>query len=203
MELNGLDSMEERLGHLQATHGGRALVGLVGAPGAGKSTLAALLAARLRRSCVVPMDGFHLSNAVLKALGRLDRKGAPDTFDAEGFKALLMRIGQRGPGDVYYPVFHREMEESIAAEGVVSSENDVVLVEGLYLLHWGLKDLFTEVWFIDVDNDVRVERLIERRLHLGYGRNDAEAWARGSDARNADVVNATRAQADRTVRFDK
>ncbi|MGG7507715.1 nucleoside/nucleotide kinase family protein [Plantibacter sp. YIM 135249] len=78
---------------------GRVIVGIVGAPGSGKSTLAELLVAALRESigsddavALVPMDGFHYAQVQLDALGRSARKGAPDTFDAAGFTALLQRI---------------------------------------------------------------------------------------------------------------
>jgi pantothenate kinase len=115
----------------------RALVGIVGKPGAGKSTLSAYLLEELKSSevTVVPMDGYHLSNAVLQELGRADRKGAPDTFDVAGFASLLQRIRVEKSVDIYYPVFDRSIEESIAAQGVVTQETKIVIVEGNYLLH--------------------------------------------------------------------
>src|SRR5947207_15332686 len=93
--------------------GGRRLLGLAGAPGSGKSTLAAALAAALaERAIVVPMDGFHLANAELARLGRAGRKGAPDTFDAAGYVALLRRLrSQPAHEPVYAPAFRREIEE--------------------------------------------------------------------------------------------
>ena len=90
----------------------RTLVGIVGKPGAGKSTLSAYLLQELKSSevTVVPMDGYHLSNAVLHELGRADRKGAPDTFDVAGFASLLQRILTEKAVDIYYPVFDRSIE---------------------------------------------------------------------------------------------
>ena len=137
----------------------RALVGIVGKPGAGKSTLSAYLLQELESSevTVVPMDGYHLSNAVLQELGRADRKGAPDTFDVAGFASLLQRIRFEKTFDIYYPVFDRAIEESIAAQGVVTQKTKVVIIEGNYLLHdsggWEvIADLLDEIWFIDVDD---------------------------------------------------
>ena len=118
----------------------RALLGITGAPGAGKSTVSEWLVARLNEragapvAAYVPMDGFHLSNLVLDALGLRDRKGAPQTFDAAGFAALLGRLREAGDAPVYAPRFHREIEESIAAEIAVGPEIRLVVVEGNYLL---------------------------------------------------------------------
>src|SRR5262245_1678528 len=95
--------------------GARRLLGVCGAPGAGKSTLAGALATALgRRAVVAPMDGFHLAQAELDRLGRADRKGAPDTFDAAGYVALLRRLRTATEPVVYAPRFHREIEEPIA-----------------------------------------------------------------------------------------
>src|ERR1700756_3399865 len=96
--------------------GGRTLLGLVGPPGAGKSTLAAALQAEFADvSQVVPMDGFHLANVELERLGRRGRKGAPDTFDSAGYVALLRRLlAQPDDEIVYAPEFRREIEEPIA-----------------------------------------------------------------------------------------
>ena len=61
----------------------RTLEGIIGPPGAGKSTLSLRLQALYpEASQIVPMDGYHLANAELARLGRAARKGAPDTFDS-------------------------------------------------------------------------------------------------------------------------
>jgi pantothenate kinase len=187
----------------------RFLIGIVGKPGAGKSTLSAYLLEELHSSevTVVPMDGYHLSNAVLQELGRADRKGAPDTFDVAGFASLLQRIRREKSVDVYYPVFDRSIEESIAAQGVVTTETKVVIVEGNYLLHdsggWeAISELLDELWFIDVDDEKRLERLIAR--HIAYGKSpaDAQSWSRGSDEVNARTIATGRSRAHAVIALD-
>src|SRR5213083_3243260 len=111
--------------------GQRKLLGLVGPPGGGKSTLAqALLAALPGRAVVVPMDGFHLANAELARLGRADRKGAPDTFDSAGYVALLRRLRDPAEDVVYAPEFRREVEEPFAGAIAVPAEVPLVVTEG-------------------------------------------------------------------------
>ena len=145
-----------RLETLRA-RGTRCLLGLTGVPGAGKSTLAARLAAHAGASAIaVPMDGFHLANAELARLGRRERKGAPDTFDAAGYVALLRRLRDPVVGEVVYaPAFHREIEEAIAGEIAVPADVPLVITEGNYLLLNGpwaaVRPLLDEVWFVEGD----------------------------------------------------
>lgn len=120
--------------------GGRKILGIVAAPGAGKSTLALQLATALGdKAQVVPMDGFHLSNTALAVLGRLDRKGAPDTFDAEGYAQLLMRLRSQTPGQtleqtIYAPEYVRGIEEGIAGSLAINAHTPLIITEGNYLL---------------------------------------------------------------------
>jgi len=201
-----LDSLDAAVEHARSLMGrGRRILGLVGRPGSGKSTVAKLLTARLgEKARVVPMDGYHFSNLVLRGLGRAMRKGAVDTFDALGYTMLLKRIRTETHSVIYYPVFHREIEESIAAEGVVSPDVELVITEGNYLLHprdhgGGVRELLDESWYVDVDDAVRIERLIQRRLGYGNTRQEAVAWATGSDGVNAEVIGKTRPFADVVV----
>ena len=178
--------------------GGRRLLGITGAPAAGKSSLAAALVIALTPDAIlVPMDGFHLAATELRRLGRLERKGAPDTFDRDGYVALLRRLRDRDDEVVYAPEFHREIEEPIAGAIAVPRDTPLVITEGNYLLHWtAARELLNEVWFVELDEATRLERLIVR--HMAYGRSRVEAAARahGSDQRNAELITATRELAD-------
>ena len=185
------------------------LIGIVGKPGAGKSTLSQYISESINspQLAVLPMDGFHLSNAVLAELHRADRKGAPDTFDVAGFIALLTRIRNERDSHIYYPIFDRSIEESIAAQGVISSETKVVIVEGNYLLHqvdgWQhIAKILHETWYIDIDDELRIERLIARHIAYGKSESAAEQWARGSDERNAELIALGAERADYVIRLD-
>ena len=189
-----------------ADAGPRQLLGIAGAPGAGKSTLAAALVAALGPvAALVPMDGFHLAEAELHRLGRHARKGALDTFDGAGFVALLRRLRAPDAETVYAPQFRRELEEPIAGAIPVPSSVRLVVTEGNYLLlphpPWdAVPGLLDEAWFLDLDADVRLRRLTDR--HVAYGRDpvDAARRARGTDEVNAALVTATASRADLVVR---
>lgn len=188
----------------------RAVLGITGPPGAGKSTLGELVAEGLGRprAELLPLDGYHLSNAVLDALGRRDRKGAPDTFDAAGYVALLRRLrADRTPeGAVYAPRFHREAEESVAAEIAVGPDTELVVTEGNYLLldegPWAdVRPLLDEVWYVEPDEELRLGRLVDRHVAYGKSPRAAHDWAHGTDQANAVRIARTRDRADLVVRL--
>ncbi|MFG7940894.1 MULTISPECIES: nucleoside/nucleotide kinase family protein [Streptomyces] len=186
---------------------GRALLGLTGPPGAGKSTLGAALVQELGPgAALLPMDGFHLANSVLAALGRADRKGAPDTFDGAGYADLLRRLREAaGTETVYAPRFHREFEESYAAELAIGPDVRLVVTEGNYLLlpeePWvRVPPLLDEVWYLDPDEELRLSRLVARHISFGRAPEQAHAWAHGTDQANAVRIAATRPAADLVVR---
>ena len=185
--------------------GGRRLLGIAGSPGAGKSTLSAAVAAALReRAVVVPMDGFHLAQSELERIGRADRKGAPDTFDADGFVALLHRL-RAGVGTVYAPEYRRDLRNPVAGAIAVAPGVPLVVVEGNYLLleSFGfgpVADLLDETWFVAPDDAVRRERLVARHMAFGKSADAAHAWSHGPDERNAELVAGTAGRADLVVR---
>jgi pantothenate kinase len=173
----------------------RTIIGIIGKPGGGKSTLSKYLLKGMDPTLVsvVPMDGFHLSNKVLKELGRSDRKGAQDTFDVKGFTTLIQRIKMDSAEPIYYPIFDRSIEESIAAQGVVHPSTRVVIVEGNYLMHdrdgWQeISPLLDQSWYAFLDEDVRISRLISRHIAFGKDPESAKAWAKGSDQVNAELI---------------
>ena len=205
MEAMHLPVLAECIGRVEAllADGGRKLLGLTGPPGGGKSTLAqALLEALPGRAIVVPMDGFHLANAELARLGRADRKGAPDTFDSAGYVALLQRLKAQRTGEVVYaPEFHRDIEEAVAGAIAVPSQVPLIITEGNYLLlddgPWrDVRPLLDEVWYVDVDDALRRERLVQRHMRFGRSLEAARDWVASTDEPNARRIALTRERAD-------
>jgi pantothenate kinase len=185
----------------------RTIIGIVGKPGGGKSTLSKYLLKGCDETLVsvLPMDGFHLSTKVLKSLGRSDRKGAPDTFDVKGFAEILNRVARDLENPIYYPIFDRSIEESIAAQGVVLPSTRVVIVEGNYLMHdrdgWQeISPLLNQSWYAYLDEDIRISRLISRHIAFGKDPESAKAWAKGSDQANADLIEVSVARCDFLIR---
>lgn len=170
--------------------------------------MAALLVGRLVQegleAVLVPMDGFHLAQLELERLGRAARKGAPDTFDGAGFVALLARLRLGGEATIYAPTFRRDLEEPIAGAIAVPPGARLVVTEGNYLLDqappWdGVRPLVDEIWYVELDENVRIARLIAR--HVAHGRSEPEArrWVKTVDQANAVRVEGTRARADLVV----
>lgn len=175
----------------RATGPDRFLVALAGPPASGKSSLSAQLAARLPGARVVPMDGFHLDDAVLNVRGLRSRKGSPETFDAAGFVHLIRRL--RTEEEVAIPIFDRDMELSRAAADVVTRDDRILIVEGNYLLlnqaPWtDLAPLWDLTLWFDIPEAELVRRLHTRWAHHGKTPEAAEAWIAGNDLPNIRTV---------------
>ncbi|MGH3386924.1 MAG: nucleoside/nucleotide kinase family protein [Nocardioidaceae bacterium] len=186
--------------------GRRAILGVTGPPGAGKTSLVeALLGEQPAGSAAhVPMDGFHLADVELARLGRLSRKGAPDTFDAWGYAALLRRLHDDGLETVYAPGFERILEQPVAGIIPVPPQARLIVTEGNYLLldepGWRqVRAELDEVWYVDLPDPERTARLVLRHEQFGKSAVAARAWVERVDAPNAALVAATRDRADLVV----
>lgn len=188
-----------------------AVIGVVGAPGSGKTTLVEALVAHMRGMGAavahVPMDGFHLADSALARLGLLQLKGRIDTFDAWGYVATLRRIVHAGEPIVYCPEFDRTFEQPVAGALPVPRGTRLVLTEGNYLLDqtdpWPLlREIVSEFWFCSVDSDLRRERLVQRHIQFGKSPEQARAWVDEVDEPNAGRVESAMRSADLVVNTD-
>lgn len=199
------EDLVARVLNLYATKFGRVILGITGAPGAGKTTMATNLRTELEKTGIsavnVPMDGFHLADEALQRLHRLDRKGAIDTFDAAGYVALLKRIRAGEPDVIYAPNFERTLEQPIAGSIAIMPDTQVVITEGNYLTSpmspWNqIPDLVDEIWHCRVDPELRHERLIERHIAFGKDPEAARRWVLTVDEVNATQVESWSHRAD-------
>jgi pantothenate kinase len=185
----------------------RYLVGIVGPPGAGKSTLAQAVSSRINEqigtaeSIVVPMDGFHLPNAVVRPQGLHALKGIPQTFDAAAFVTCLRQFRTVPRQTVYCPAFDRTIDDPIENMINVTALQRIIITEGNYLLldyaPWNeIPPLLDESWYLKVDPDLMHERLIERHMAGGRSHAESEAKIRSTDQPNADLIESTKPRAN-------
>ena len=190
----------------------RRIVAIAGSPGSGKSTAAESLKARLnaRRpgvADILPMDGYHFDDAVLNARGDRPRKGAPHTFDLDGFRAKLERLRLDTGRDVAVPVFDRSIEIARAGGRIVEATTRIILAEGNYLLldapGWrDLAPLFDLTVMIEAREELLIERLTERWLGFGYEPEALIEKLEGNDLPNMRLVLQNSRPADVALRSD-
>ena len=212
-----LDDLLTRVRLLGASQRTPVVIGVVGAPGAGKTTLVENLVSELNNDVAdperqeyahVPMDGFHLSDQELTRLGLLSRKGAPETFDVHGYAAMLHRLRTRRESVVYAPGFERTIEQPIAGVIPVYPSATTILTEGNYLLldrpEWReVRKQCNEIWYCEQDNDLRIQRLIQRHIQFGKSPAEAEDWVHTVDEKNARLIQSTRANADLVITLEE
>ena len=187
----------------------RVMIGICGAPGAGKSTLAAAIATELGPDIVtvVPFDGFHLATSVIAGTPLQSRRGAVDTFDTGSYRALVRRLRVRDEDVVFAPSFDRRIEESIASSIAIPRRIPLILTEGNYLLAdepnlRATRAMLDAVWYLDTPPEVRLPQLVARHVAFGKPRMEAAAWAAGTDQRNAEMVERTRSLADLIITME-
>jgi len=197
---DAVTAIEDLVARLESLEGSR-IVAIIGPPGSGKSTLASEISRMLSRPHqIVPMDGFHYPQEILRQLGRRERMGAPDTFDATGLATLLTRVVARDE-TVLFPDFDRTIEEPVPDAIEVTPEHELVILEGNYLLldqhDWPQVGAFVEVAiYIDIPDEIRMERLIDRHIRFGKDPEHARAWVESVDVPNARTIEATAHRAD-------
>ncbi|GHB70923.1 pantothenate kinase [Streptomyces umbrinus] len=183
----------------------RAVLGLAGPPGAGKSTLARALVAQIGEGAAyLPLDGFHLSNAQLERLGLTARKGSEPSFDVWGYVDLLRRVLDETGRDIYVPDYDRTLDEPVAARHVVPPAARLIVTEGNYLACDlpGWRDAFVfmeECWYVEAPGDVRQERLVERQLAGGRDEAQARDWVATNDDPNGELVEKSRDRCHRIL----
>jgi pantothenate kinase len=182
----------------------RVILGITGPPGAGKTAMAAAITSSFDGAVHLPMDGFHLADVELQRLGRIDRKGAIDTFDAHGYLAVLQRIRSQGTETVYAPAFDRAVEQPVAGSIPVVPDARLIVTEGNYLLDdeepWPrVRRILDEVWFVGCAPEERRRRLVARHIEFGKSPQQAQAWVRDVDDRNAERIEDVRHKADFVV----
>lgn len=179
----------------------RFILGIVGVPGVGKSTVSHLLQQAINDSIVVPMDGFHLPNDILDERGLRALKGIPATFDSEGFVALLKSIRKQSSEPLYGPAFDREIDGSVPNAIVVHPSHQLIIVEGNYLLletpPWDkIQTILDATWYLAGDEQRIHKRLLTRHIAGGRTSREAEEKIASTDAPNADLIKATQTRAD-------
>lgn len=187
----------------------RQVLGLVGAPGSGKSTVADIIAEAVGPTAeVIEMDAFHLSDELLTRLGRRDRKGAADTFDADGYLELLRRLRAPDAGTVFVPVFDRTLDLAIVGAAAITEECRLIITTGNYLLldepPWSrVRDLLDHAWFLEPNEDVRLAQLVARHERYGKSPEEARAWASSTDEKNAELVRGSKHRSDLVARIQR
>jgi pantothenate kinase len=194
---------------LLAAYGERTIVAIAGAPGSGKSTMAEAVVSGINArangsASLLPMDGYHYDDLLLRELGRLHRKGAPDTFDVHGLDHMLSRLRALEEDAVAIPLFDRRIEISRAGARLIPRSSRLIVVEGNYLLlehdPWRvLRKHFDVAVMVEVPEATLRERLIDRWRSLGLDESLVQRKVEENDLPNGRMVEANSARPDYRV----
>lgn len=203
-----IDALIEALLHASIDDDRRGVVGIAGVAGSGKSTLAQRVVEGLCKrqagvAALIPMDGFHMTNAELDERGWRSRKGAPYTYDVQSYRDLLLRFRSRracGP----YPVYCRKAHEPIMSDQEVTADTRWVVSEGQYLLcderPWSdLAGVLDQAWWLDVSKEYAQAGVMKRDLSVGRSVEEAREKYDRNDRLNVQYVLTHRRKADRVL----
>lgn len=184
----------------------RAIIGIAGGPGVGKSTIATELVAGLNArtpgvAAYVPMDGFHMRHAKLVALGTDKDKGTPHTFEGEAFAQFLATL-KAATTDVKGPGYSRAIEDVVDDQFTVPAGARLLVTEGNYLLvanspWWQVRPLLDYAVFIDVPREKVRARLLKRHAEYGlFTEERNREHVERVDLANYDLVGRSKGRAD-------
>lgn len=209
MKIN--DQMHENLKTIshaicKLSAGKRHIIAIAGPPATGKSTLAENLCQylndnSLRKAALLPMDGYHYDDVLLKKLGRYARKGAADTFDVAGLKHMLQRLRLNKEENIVTPLFDRDLEIARAGAQLIEQQSDIILVEGNYLLvdqqPWSdLGAFFDLTVFIDEPIEILKQRLRQRWIDQNFDEDGILRKLKEVDLPNGEFIRNNSRKAD-------
>lgn len=187
---------------------GRKIIAVAGAPASGKSTISDAICDHLNdvkpdSAKILPMDGYHYDDVLLKARGIHSLKGAPHTFDVLGFSHTLKRLAARDEDEVVTPVFDRSIEIARAGANPISKDVEYIIVEGNYVLvdqkPWlELKPYFDLSVFVSVPVPILEQRLRQRWIDHGLDEAGIMRKLEEVDLPNGEFIRANSSQPDIT-----
>lgn len=140
----------------------RAIIGIDGPDGVGKSMLTAELLALAplvsgRDLLGVSVDGFHHPRAIRYAHGRDAESYYHHAFDYEALRRCVLDPFRQGR-EIVPAVHDVATDERVFPDPIEPSDDAVLLVEGVFLQRLELQQQFDEVLLVTADADITVPR---------------------------------------------